>query len=155
MTQEELNQAVNDWQTNYHNIPWSKYYEQFCQLGTLKKDRQRDYYRNGSIVKENNTIVFGDAQILQNYPVRLFDKGQPLLFMNENGHVLNKDMFSAKVEINDPSPTVCYYIYPTKFISFEVDENGHLIVYEPNAIYKEITYKIKNFHLIVSQNGTN
>ena len=61
MTQEELNQAVNDWQTNYHNIPWSKYNEQFCQIGTLKKDRQRDYYRNGSIVKENNTIVFGDA----------------------------------------------------------------------------------------------
>ena len=75
--------------------------------------------------------------------------------MNEKGHVLNKDTFSARIEINDPTPTVSYYIYPTKFISFEVDDNGHLIVYEPNAIYKDITYQIKNFHLIVSQNGTN
>ena len=75
--------------------------------------------------------------------------------MNENGHVLNEDTFSSKVEYKDPSPSVSYYIYPTKFISFEVDENGHLIVYEPNVIYKEITYQIKNFHLIVSQNGTN
>lgn len=49
MTQQELKRAVNDWQLNYSASAWVDYYQNIWQYGINKKDRQRDYKRNGSI----------------------------------------------------------------------------------------------------------
>ena len=63
MTQQELKRAVNDWQLNYNTIPWVDYYQNIWQYGIHKKDRQRDYKRNGSINRNSDSVYLGETKV--------------------------------------------------------------------------------------------
>ena len=56
MTQQELKRAVNDWQLNYSTSAWVDYYQDIWQYGINKKDRQRDYKRNGDINRNSDRV---------------------------------------------------------------------------------------------------
>lgn len=73
MTQQELKRAVKDWQLNYSASTWTDYYQNIWQYGINKKDRQRDYKRNGSINRNPDNIYFGDIKINIKYINTLFD----------------------------------------------------------------------------------
>ena len=72
MTQQELKRAVNDWQLNYSASTWVDYYNNIWQYGINKKDRQRDYKRNGSINRNPDSVYFGDTKLTIKYNNVLF-----------------------------------------------------------------------------------
>lgn len=63
MTQQELKRAVNDWQLNYSTSAWVDYYQNIWQYGINKKDRQRDYRRNGSINRNSDSVYLGETRV--------------------------------------------------------------------------------------------
>lgn len=72
MTQQELKRAVNDWQLNHSASAWVDYYQNIWQYGINKKDRQRDYKRNGSINRNPDIVYFGDTKLTIKYNNVLF-----------------------------------------------------------------------------------
>lgn len=72
MTQQELKRAINDWQLNYSTSDWVDYYQNIWQYGINKKDRQRDYKRNGTINRNPDSVYFGDTKITIKYNNVLF-----------------------------------------------------------------------------------
>lgn len=156
MTQQELKRAVNDWQLNYSTIAWVDYYQNIWQYGINKKDRQRDYKRNGSINRNPDSVYLGDAKITIKYNNVLFSSsGGQLLFIIE-GHVRSFDQLTQMRFQDISSGQIIYEIYPVVFLLFFVNRNNHLIVETPNAIYKSYEYEITNDgHLIMKDYGTN
>lgn len=63
MTQQELKRAVNDWQLNNSASAWVDYYQNIWQYGINKKDRQRDYKRNGSINRNSDSVYLGETKV--------------------------------------------------------------------------------------------
>lgn len=63
MTQQELKRAVNDWQLNYSTSAWVDYYQNIWQYGINKKDRQRDYKRNGDINRNPDSVYLGETKV--------------------------------------------------------------------------------------------
>lgn len=63
MTQQELKRAVNDWQLNHGASTWVDYYQNIWQYGINKKDRQRDYKRNGSINRNSDSVYLGETKV--------------------------------------------------------------------------------------------
>ena len=63
MTQQELKRAVNDWQLNHSASAWVDYYQDGWQYGINKKDRQRDYKRNGSINRNSDSVYLGETKV--------------------------------------------------------------------------------------------
>ena len=156
MTQQELKRAVNDWQLNYSTSTWVDYYQNIWQYGINKKDRQRDYKRNGDINRNPDSVYFGDTKITIKYNNVLFSSsGGQLLFVIE-GHVRSFDQ-PIQIRFQDISTgQIIYEIYPVVFLLFFVNRNQHLIVETPNAIYKSYEYEItNNGHLIMKDYGTN
>lgn len=156
MTQQELKRAVNDWQLNYSTSAWVDYYQNIWQYGINKKDRQRDYKRNGSINRNPDSVYLGDTKLNIKYNNVLFSSsGGQLLFVIE-GHVRSFDQ-PIQIRFQDISiGQVIYEIYPVVFLLFFVNRNQHLIVETPNAIYKSYEYEITNDgHLIMKDYGTN
>lgn len=156
MTQQELKRAVNDWQLNHSASTWVDYYQNIWQYGINKKDRQRDYKRNGSINRNPDSVYFGDTKLTIKYKNVLFSSsGGQLLFVIE-GHVRS---FDQPIQIrfqNITTGQIIYEIYPVTFLLFFVNRNQHLIVETPNAIYKSYEYEITNDgHLIMKDYGTN
>lgn len=156
MTQQELKRAVNDWQLNHSKSTWTIYYQNIWQYGINKKDRQRDYKRNGSINRNPDIVYFGDTKITIKYNNVLFSSsGGQLLFVIE-GHVRSFDQ-PTQIRFQDISTgQIIYEIFPVVFLLFFVNRNNHLIVETPNAIYKSYEYEITNDgHLIMKEYGTN
>lgn len=156
MTQQELKRAVNDWQLNHSAISWVDYYQDIWQYGINKKDRQRDYKRNGTINRNPDSVYFGDIKITIKYNNVLFSSsGGQLLFVIE-GHVRSFDQ-PTQIRFQDINTgQTIYEIFPVVFLLFFVNRNQHLIVETPNAIYKSYEYEITNDgHLIMKDYGTN
>ena len=156
MTQQELKRAVNDWQLNHSASTWVDYYQNIWQYGINKKDRQRDYKRNGSINRNPVSVYFGDTKLTIKYNNVLFSSsGGQLLFVIE-GHVRSFDQMAQIRFQNISTGQIIYEIYPVVFLLFFVNRNQHLIVETPNAIYKSYEYEITNDgHLIMKDYGTN
>lgn len=156
MTQQELKRAVNDWQLNHSASTWVDYYQNIWQYGINKKDRQRDYKRNGSINRNPDSVYFGDIKLTIKYNNVLFSSsGGQLLFLIE-GHVRSFDQMTQIRFQNISTGEIIYEIYPVVFLLFFVNRNQHLIVEIPNAIYKSYEYEITNDgHLIMKDYGTN
>lgn len=156
MTQQELKRAVNDWQLNHSASTWVDYYQNIWQYGINKKDRQRDYKRNGSINRNPDSVYFGDTKLTIKYKNVLFSSsGGQLLFIIE-GHVRSFDQPIQVRFQNISTGDIIYEIYPVVFLLFFVNKNHHLIVETPNAIYKSYEYEITNDgHLIMKDYGTN
>ena len=156
MTQRELKRAVIDWQLNYNTNTWTDYYQNVCQFGINKKDRQRDYNRNGSINKNPDSVYFGNVRIGVKYKNSIFSSsGGQLLFLI-NGHVVSLDQYIQERNLNINTGDINYTIYPVPFLLFSVNRNQHIIVETPNAIYKSYEYEITDDgHLIMKEYGTN
>lgn len=156
MTHQELKRAVNDWQLNYSASTWVDYYQNIWQYGINKKDRQRDYKRNGSINRNPDSVYFGDTKLTIKYNNVLFSSsGGQLLFVIE-GHVRSFDQPIQVRFQNIRVGEIIYEIYPVVFLLFFVNRNQHLIVETPNAIYKSYEYEITDDgHLIMKDYGTN
>lgn len=156
MTQQELKRAVVDWQLNYSASTWTNYYQNIWQYGINKKDRQRDYKRNGSINRNPDNIYFGDIKINIKYINTLFDSSGGQLLSLLDGHVICSNQFVQGINKDKNKDEINYIIYPSSYLLFFVNRNQHLIVETPNAIYKSYEYEITDDgHLIMKDYGTN
>ena len=156
MTQQELKRAVNDWQLNYSTSAWVDYYQDIWQYGINKKDRQRDYKRNGDINRNSDSVYLGETKVnvkYTTYPLSFL--GYSLLSLTD-GHIINSSLYVQEINKYKNKNEINYVIYPINFLLFFVNRNQHLIVETPNAIYKSYEYKITNDgHLIMKDYGTN
>ena len=156
MTQQELKRAVNDWQLNYNTSSWVDYYQNIWQYGINKKDRQRDYKRNGSINKNPDSVYLGETRINVIYRNAFSDTPGVQFLRIEDGHVISSAPFVQLVNKEKRKNEINYVIYPIPFLLFFVNRNQHIIVETPNAIYKSYEYEItNNGHLIMKDYGTN
>lgn len=156
MTQQELKRAVNDWQLNYSTSAWTNYYQNIWQYGMNKKDRQRDYKRNGSINRNPDGVYFGDIKISIKYINTLFDSSGVGLLSLSDGRVICSSQYVQGVSKDKNKDEIIYTIFPLPYLLFFVNRNQHLIVEIPNAIYKSYEYEITNDgHLIMKDYGTN
>ena len=156
MTQQELKRAVNDWQLNHSASTWVDYYQNIWQYGINKKDRQRDYKRNGEINRNPDSVYLGETKVNIKY-TSVFSGGSGEQFLRVvNGHVICFSPFVQVVQKYKDKNEINYVIYPITFLLFFVNRNQHLIVETPNAIYKSYEYEITNDgHLIMKDYGTN
>lgn len=156
MTQQELKRAVNDWQLNHSASTWVDYYQNTWQYGINKKDRQRDYKRNGEINRSSDSVYLGETKVnvkYTTYPLSFL--GYSLLSLTD-GHIINSSLYVQEINKYKDKNEINYVIYPINFLLFFVNRNQHLIVETPNAIYKSYEYEITNDgHLIMKDYGTN
>lgn len=156
MTQQELKRAVNDWQLNYSASTWMDYYQNIWQYGINKKDRQRDYKRNGSINRNSDSVYLGETKVNIIYKNAFSDSSGEQFLRIDDGHVISFAPFVQVVQKYKNKNEINYVIYPVPFLLFFVNRNQHLIVETPNAIYKSYEYEITDDgHLIMKDYGTN
>lgn len=156
MTQQELKRAINDWQLNHSASTWVDYYQNIWQYGINKKDRQRDYKRNGDINRSSDSVYLGETKVnikYTTYPLSFL--GYSLLSLTD-GHIINSSLYVQEINKYKDKNEINYVIYPINFLLFFVNRNQRLIVETPNAIYKSYEYEITNDgHLIMKDYGTN
>lgn len=144
---------------------WLQWYQTNFKELIQQFNKQRDYYRNGSIVKDSKIKTFGEKPITSIF--YSYDEPEGRFSIEDNNLKFNieEDVIyynngtkatgvMPKVQLRDFTNNLTIQrVIPWAFISTYWD-NENLSLYVPNSIYRSAVYKIENGNLIISDYGS-